>query len=1374
MASVKHLKKIAFINAKIILLGLIFFIPQRLSAQIDREFWFAAPYVNDEGRSFDKPIVLQITTLSAPATVTVSMPADPTFTPIISNVAANSALSLDLTTWINQIEDSPANTVLNKGLLIKSTADITAYYDVVSSFCNCDPEIFSLKGKNALGNEFYISSQYSYDESPFYAGTNGFEIVATQNNTHVTITPTKDIIGHPANVPFTVTLNTGQTYSAVATSALAGGHLEGSYVTADQPIAVTLKDDLVQVSSCADLIGDQTVPTSVLGSEYIVMQGFLQPYDSIYVLAIADGTAVYQDGNATPIATLAKGQSLTINLTNSSTYIKASNKIYVYHLTGNGCESGSAIIPKINCTGSRSINIVRSSSDLFAVMVVVKVADENNFTVNGNKTLIPGIGFAPVPGTGGAYVSQRVDLSNAVPIGTPINFSNSTGNFSLGFINGGTNDGTVYGFFSDFKSSSVQSSQAEDCQGHPVQLNAFGGVKYRWTPVAGLNDPTIANPRATPASTTTYKVIITSPEGCIDSATVKVIVNVAYNVDSTVGICSGDSYKLPSGKSVNASGTYHDTVRYASGCDSLITTLHLTVTTSTTSLKISADQSNICSGTPVTFTAAPTNPGSSPVYQWQVNGTNAGTNSKTFNSSSLANGDKITCILTSNTTCEPNQITTSNTVTMTVNTTAVPSVSIAASPNNVCVGALVTFTATPVIGGSAPVYQWFVNGVGAGTNSSTFSSSTFSNGDKVSCIMTSNATCATPVTATSNSITVNVNPLVTPTVSIAVPANNICPGTIVTFTAIPSNGGGTPVYQWLINGNNAGTNSPTFTSSTLVNGDIVSCRLTSSAACLATPDATSNTISMTVNAPIVPAVSIKLSQNNICAGTPVTFTATPVNGGSAPSYQWQVNGVAAGTNNAIFSSSALANGDVVSCVMTSNAGCATPANVTSNSIVMNVTALVASSVSIAASQNNFCPGTTVTFTATPVNGGGAPAYQWLVNGNNAGTNSATLSGSNFSDGDKISCTITSNATCATPNTATSNILTVNVSPFVTPAVNISASANSICPGTPVTFTATPVNGGIDPVYQWFVNGNGSGTNSPLFSSSAISNGDMINCRLTSNANCVTTPDATSNNITMTVNAPIAPAVNINVSENNVCAGTPVTFTATPTNGGATPAYQWLVNGVDAGTNNVAFTSSLLANGDKVSCIMTSNATCATPETATSNSITMGIFPLPVVDGGGDKTIKQGNSTTLTATVTGNIADITWSPSTGLDDNKILNPIASPLTTTLYTITVQTTDGCSSTGSVKVIVLEDITIPNTFTPNGDGVNDRWDIKNLKDYQNCFVQVFNRWGTEVYHSTGYATPWDGTLNGKRLPIGTYYYVINLNNNTSPLAGFVLMIR
>jgi gliding motility-associated-like protein len=88
--------------------------------------------------------------------------------------------------------------------------------------------------------------------------------------------------------------------------------------------------------------------------------------------------------------------------------------------------------------------------------------------------------------------------------------------------------------------------------------------------------------------------------------------------------------------------------------------------------------------------------------------------------------------------------------------------------------------------------------------------------------------------------------------------------------------------------------------------------------------------------------------------------------------------------------------------------------------------------------------------------------------------------------------------------------------------------------------------------------------------------------------------------------------------------------------------------------------------------------------------------------------------------------------------------------------------------------QEIVIPNTFTPNGDGINDTWDIKFLNFYANSSVDIYNRWGEKVYSSIGYSIPWDGTYKGSALPAGVYYYIINLKSDLKVLSGFVVIIR
>lgn len=179
------------------------------------------------------------------------------------------------------------------------------------------------------------------------------------------------------------------------------------------------------------------------------------------------------------------------------------------------------------------------------------------------------------------------------------------------------------------------------------------------------------------------------------------------------------------------------------------------------------------------------------------------------------------------------------------------------------------------------------------------------------------------------------------------------------------------------------------------------------------------------------------------------------------------------------------------------------------------------------------------------------------------------------------------------------------------SVSIAASATTICAGTSVTFTATPTNGGTTPAYQWRVNGSPVGTNSPTFTTTTLANNDVVTVVLTSSLTCVTGNPATSNSITMTVNPILNASVSIAASATTICAGTSVTFTATPTNGGTTPAYQWRVNGSPVGTNSATFTTTALANNDVVSVVMTSNATpCLAGSPATSNSISMTVNPQP--------------------------------------------------------------------------------------------------------------------------------------------------------------------
>ena len=400
----------------------------------------------------------------------------------------------------------------------------------------------------------------------------------------------------------------------------------------------------------------------------------------------------------------------------------------------------------------------------------------------------------------------------------------------------------------------------------------MAGHTYSWSPSTGLSSATASNPTANPTTTTTYTVTKTNTaSGCTATGTVIVTVdNQAPTVTTTgdLSICVGSSAtitasgatsyvwsnSLGTASSVTVSPstttTYSVTGTGANGCNNTVETTITVNPIQTVLVSIAASQTTICSGTSVTFTATPTNGGTTPAYQWKVDGSNVGTNSATFTSSTLANGNVVSCVMTSNATvCISGSPATSNTVTMTVNPNLPASVSVGASASTICSGTSVTFTATPTNGGTTPSYQWKVNGTNAGTNAATFASTTLANNDVVTCVMTSNASpCLTGSPATSNTVTMIVNPNLPSSVSIAAsPSTSICIGTSATFTATPTNGGTTPSYQWKLNGNNVGTNSATYSSSTLANNDVVSVVMTSTAACVTGSPVTSNVIAMIVS-----------------------------------------------------------------------------------------------------------------------------------------------------------------------------------------------------------------------------------------------------------------------------------------------------------------------------------------------------------------------------------------------------------------------------------------------------------------------------------------------------------------------------------------------
>ncbi len=639
-------------------------------------------------------------------------------------------------------------------------------------------------------------------------------------------------------------------------------------------------------------------------------------------------------------------------------------------------------------------------------------------------------------------------------------------------------------------------------------------------------------------------------------------------------------------------------------------------TTVTPSITIAASATTVCNNTTVNFTAIPTNGGATPGFQWTKNGLNiSGANSSTYSAvagTGFVDVDAIRCVLTSNANCRSTNNATSAPINMSVQSNLVPTVSINASATTICTGTTVIFAATPVNGGTSPVYQWKLNGNNVGTNSTTYSNSTLVNGDVVSVVLTANNNCQTTPTATSNAITMVVNAIVTPSVTIGASATAVCAGTSVTFTATPVNGGSSPVYQWTVNGLNAGTNSNSFVSTSLLQGDIVRVRITANNACQSVAVAQSNQVSMVINANLTPSVNITSAATTICAGSSISFTATPTNGGTTPAYQWQKNGSnIPGAINSTYSTTTAVQGDVFRVVLTTNNACQSSPTAVSNSITANVIANITPSVTIVSDATTICASTNVNFTATPTNPGSSPSYQWKVNGTNVGTNANTYSSNGLVNGVLVTVVLTSNNTCQTSSTATSNAINMTVNPVLVPSVTVAASPNPYCVGSNISFTATPVNGGSLPTYQWLLNNVpiGGATNSS-YTANNISSGSTVSVTMVANNMCQQVSSATSSAVTVTANTPVTPSVSISASVTTICAGDNVLFTATPTNGGSSPAYQWKKNGIDiAGAVNASYTTASINSGDVFTVVLTANNSCQTTATSSSAGITITVNPI---------------------------------------------------------------------------------------------------------------------------------------------------------------------
>ncbi|MFM1876575.1 MAG: hypothetical protein RL266_2312 [Bacteroidota bacterium] len=541
----------------------------------------------------------------------------------------------------------------------------------------------------------------------------------------------------------------------------------------------------------------------------------------------------------------------------------------------------------------------------------------------------------------------------------------------------------------------------------------------------------------------------------------------------------------------------------------------------------------------------------------------------------------------------------------------------------------------------------------------------------------------------------------------------LCSGGCTGEATVTPTGGTAPyIYQW-----NDPASQSTATATGLCVG-IWSVTITDDIGCTATATTViTDSAALTASVPIFTSVTC----NGECDGTATVFA----NGGTGPySYFW---------NDPNFQTTQTATGlcpgtYTVTVVDSQSPACTTQASVT----IIEPLELTLSATATDVTCGNLCDGSAIGF---PL--GGTPPYSFQWN-DPAGQTSVEAS-------DLCVGTYTLTVTDANGCSALTSVTVSGPPAIVSNATSVASTCSNVANGS-INLT---VVGGV-PGYSF------------AWTPGNINTEDLTNVE--TGIYTVVITDASGCSITATYS--VGTLVNINADagqDDTVCVATPIMLDGF---GGGT--YVW--------TPGATLSDSLVADPIATPFDTTTYVLTVTIGTCVDqDSVTIYTYQIPPVDGGADVQIPTGGSINLNANgvVTG--WEYTWEPSEFVDNPNITNPLASPEETTMFYVTVTDENGCTATDSVLVEVLPGIVFPDGITPNGDGINDVWIIDNIDLFDDAIVEVYNRWGQQLFISApGYPVPWDGKYKGNDLPVGTYYYVIHSANFEEPFTGPITIVR
>ena len=327
-------------------------------------------------------------------------------------------------------------------------------------------------------------------------------------------------------------------------------------------------------------------------------------------------------------------------------------------------------------------------------------------------------------------------------------------------------------------------------------------------------------------------------------------------------------------------------------------------------------------------------------------------------------------------------------------------------------------------------------------------------------------------------------------------------------------------------------------------------------------------------------------------------------------------------------------------------------------------------------------------------------------------------------------------------------ITVHIHPTPIPSIQVSTP---LCNGKPWQLLAS---GGR--TWEWTGPGGFSSSDqNPLFAG-AFSQSGTYTLKAISDKGC-----EASTSTTIQVRPGPEPFAG---NDQTICAGSSVTLTGT-----GTGTFVWTSSSGDQLPSSPVFSVSP-RDSTQYYLTVTNSFGCMD-----SDTVAVHVNQPPTADAGPDLTILEGDTARIRASVLGSGVAVRWLPATFIVDDAQVEAQVFPPQNTTYRLEAISVSGCgASSDEVFIRVLKKPIVPNSFSPNGDGVNDRWVIEQLQNYTGANIEVFNRYGQKVFSSRQYSTPWDGRMNGSPLPAGTYYYVITLRPGLPVLSGWLLLVR